>query len=188
MSEMKGEETKSHAGLKDYLTDEERKKLVFSLHHALVWVGVKEPQELSVDKSDLSREIERFHQTESDLPPEVHLRQGMIELHRLIWRLINEKEISDRERIQIEEIIDVLQKKERLEEDALKDESLSIEKARELHDEAAGVIRSILDLKDLLKKRPAALPDDATEELIRQRVNEAKRWNRLIEETKGDKS
>lgn len=188
MSEMKGEETKSHAGFQDYLTDEERKKLVFSLHHALVWVGVKEPQELSVDKSDLSREIERFHQTESDLPPEVHLRQGMIELHRLIWRLINEKEISDRERIQIEEIIDVLQKKERLEEDALKDESLSIEKARELHDEAAGVIRSILDLKDLLKKRPAALPDDATEELIRQRVNEAKRWNRLIEETKGDKS
>lgn len=188
MSEMKGEETKSHAGLHAYLTDEERKKLVFSLHHALVWVGVKEPQELSVDKSDLSREIEMFHQTESDLPPEVHLRQGMIELHRLIWRLINEKEISDRERIQIEEIIDVLEKKERLEENALKDESLSIEKARELHDEAAGVIRSILDLKDLLKKRPAALPDDAAEELIRQRVNEAKRWNRLIEETKGDQS
>jgi hypothetical protein len=188
MSEMKGEEPKSDAGLQAYLTDEERKKLVASLHHALVWVGVKEPQELSVDKSDLGREIERFHQTESDLPPEVHLRQGTIELHRLIWRLINEKEISDRERIQIEEIIDVLQKKERLEEDALKDEALSIEKARELHDEAAGVIRSILDLKDLLKKRHAALPDDATEELIRQRVNEAKRWNRLVEETKGDKS
>ena len=96
MFEMMGEEPKSDAGLQAYLTDEERKKLVASLHHALVWVGVKEPQELSVDKSDLSREIERFHETESDLPPEVHLRQGTIELHRLIWRLINEKEISDR--------------------------------------------------------------------------------------------
>ena len=61
------------------------------------------------------------------------------------------------ERTQIEEIIDVLQKKERLEEDALKDEALSIEKAGELRDEAAGVIRSILDLKDLLKKRHARL-------------------------------
>ena len=188
MSEMKGEDPRNDAGLKAYLTDEERRKLVASLHHALVWVGVKEPQELNVDKGDLSREIEKFHQTESDLPPEVHLRQGTIELHRLIWRLINEKEITERERIQIEEIIDVLQKKERLEEDALKDDALSIEKARALHDEAAGVIRSILDLKDLLKKRHASMPDDATEERIRQRVDEARRWNRLIEETKGEKS
>ena len=188
MSEMNEERSKSNISLKDYLTEEERRKLVASLHHALVWVGVKEPQELNVDRGDLSLEIEKFHQTESDLPPEVHLRQGTIELHRLIWRLINEKEITEPERIQIEEIIEILQKKERSEEEALKEEALSQEKARELHDEAAGIIRSILDLKDVLKKRGhTAAPDDATEELIRQKVSQAKRWNQLIEEIKGDK-
>ena len=49
--------------LKDYLTDEERNKLVASLHHALVWVGVKEPEELLVDKSQLKQEMEKFHRT-----------------------------------------------------------------------------------------------------------------------------
>lgn len=187
MAEMR-ENSKSDISLKDYLTEEERKKLVASLHHALVWVGEKEPQELIVDKGDLSREIEKFHQRESDLPAEVHA-SGKIELHRLIWRLINEKEITEPERIQIEEIIEILEKKERSEEEALKEEALSPEKARELHDEAAGIIRSILDLKDVLKKKEhAAAPDDATEELIRQKVNQAKRWNQLIEEIKGDRS
>ncbi|HOU70023.1 MAG TPA: DUF5788 family protein [Methanothrix sp.] len=188
MSEMKEDKSKSDISLKDYLTEEERRRLVASLHHALVWVGVKEPQELNVDKDDLSREIEKFHQKESDLPPEVHA-SGKIELHRLIWRLINEKEITEPERIQIEEIIEILQKKERSEEEDLKEEALSSEKARALHDEAAGIIRSILDLKDALKKkRHATAPVDVNEELIRQKVSQAKRWNQLIEEIKGDKS
>ena len=180
------DKSKTDISLKDYLSEEERRRLVASLHHAMVWVGVKEPQELNVDKADLSREIEKFHQTESDLPDEVHA-SGKIELHRLIWRLINEKEITEPERIQIEEIIEILQKKEKSEEEALKEEALSPEKAREIHDEAAGIIRSILDLKDVLKKKGhAAAPDDATE-LIRQKVSQAKRWNQLIEEIKGDK-
>lgn len=97
--------------LKDYLTDEERKKLVASLHHALVWVGVKEPEELLIDKSQLRLENEKFHQTDSDMPAEVHSSQGRIELHHLIWRLINELEITENERLQIEELIDILQKK-----------------------------------------------------------------------------
>jgi len=84
----------NNGDLKDILTDEERKKLVSSLHHALVWVGVKEPEELDVDKSDLRMEMEKFHHTESDLPAEVHVGQGKIELSRLVWRLINETDES----------------------------------------------------------------------------------------------
>ena len=38
MAEMR-ERWKSDISLKDYLTEEERKKLVASLHHALVWAG-----------------------------------------------------------------------------------------------------------------------------------------------------
>lgn len=174
--------------LKDYLTDEERNKLVASLHHALVWVGVKEPEELIVDMNQLRLENEKFHQTDSDMPAEVHSSQGRIELHHLIWRLINELELTENERLQIEELIDILQKKERIEEDALKEEMLTTKQAIQLHDEAAGIIRAILELKDLLKKKEhMSTLDDMTEELIRRKVSEAKRWNQLMDEIKDKK-
>lgn len=181
-------DTMNRTDLKDYLTDEERMKLVASLHHALVWVGVKEPEELLVDKSQL-REMEKFHQTDSDMPSEVHSSQGRIEVHHLIWRLINEKEITEEERLQIEELIDILQKKERIEEDALKEEMLTTKQAIQLHDEAAGIIRAILELKDLLKKKEhMSSSDDMTEELIRRKVSEAKRWNQFMDEIKDKKN
>jgi hypothetical protein len=187
MIEIEKKQSRNDISLKDYLTDEERNKLVSSLHHALVWVGVKEPQELEIDKSDLRMEMEKHHQRESDLPAEVDGRQGKVELHRLIWRLINEKEITEQERLQIEEMIEVLQRKEKSEEKILKEDTLTSKKAIELHDEAAGIIRAILDLKDLLKhKEHGSKREDATEALIRQKVNEAKRWNHLMDEIKKD--
>ena len=139
--------------INDYLTEEERKKLLASLHHFLVWVGVKEPEELQIDGNDLLSEMKKFHQTEIDLPPEIHAGQGRVELHHLIWRLINEKEITEEERLQIAELIEMLEKKEKIEEEDLKAARLTQKQAIELHDEAASIIRALLDLKDLLKKR-----------------------------------
>ena len=122
------------------------------------------------------------------MPAEVHSSQGRIELHHLIWRLINELELTENERLQIEELIDILQKKERSEEDALKEDMLTTKQAIQLHDEAAGIIRAILELKDLLKKKEhMSSSDDMTEELIRRKVSEAKRWNQLMDEIKDKK-
>ena len=122
------------------------------------------------------------------MPAEVHSSQGRIELHHLIWRLINELEITENERLQIEELIDILQKKERIEEDLLKEEMLTTKQAIQLHDEAAGIIRAILELKDLLKKKEhMSSSDDMTEELIRRKVSEAKRWNQFMDEIKDKK-
>ena len=171
----------------DCLTEEDRKKLVSSLHHALVWVGVKEPDELEIDKGDLSMEMEKYHQTEKDLPPEVHAEQGRVELHRLIWRLINEKEIPETERQQISELIDILERKKRIDEDYLSSRRLSREQAVKLHDEAASIIRSLMDLKDLLRgKGRSAEGGGEREELIRKRVDEVKRWNNFMNELKGN--
>lgn len=55
---------------------------------------MKEPEECEIDGKALICEMEKFHQTEKDLPPEIHAEKSKIELHHLIWRLINEKEIS----------------------------------------------------------------------------------------------
>lgn len=187
MSEIEKKDPQINRDISDYLTEEERKKLLASLHHALVWVGVEELVEMQIDRSDLEMEMDKFHQTEKDLPPEIHVGQGRIELHRLIWRLINEKEITEIERQQITELIDILEKKEKIDEESLKAKKLTQKQAIELHDEAAKIIRALLDLKDLLKRKERGIEKkDAEEDLIRQRVNEAKRWNNLLDEIKKD--
>jgi hypothetical protein len=150
---MSNDDTKAGAeDIEDYLTSEERKRLLASLHHTLVWVGVKEPQECEIDRDALVEEMEKYHQTERDLPPEVHADKSVVDLHHLIWRLINEKEITDQERVQIQEMIELLEKKERQEEEMLRDKQLTHEEGKELYNETAGVIRSLIDLKDLLKR------------------------------------
>ena len=171
--------------INDYLTEAERKRLLASLHHVLVWVGVKEPEELQIDGNDLKSEMDKFHQTEKDLPPEIHAEQGRVDLHSFIWRLINEKEITERERLQIAELIEILEKKEKIDEETLKATKLTQKQAIELHDEAARIIRALLDLKDLLKAREHGIETkDVAEDLIRQKVNEAKRWNTLLDKIK----
>jgi hypothetical protein len=169
----------------DYLTEAEREKLLASLHHFLVWVGVAEPEQMQIDGNDLSGEMQKHHQTEKDLPPEVHAGQGRIELHRLIWRLINEKEITLEERRQIEELIEILDRKEKKEEQDLKTEKLSLKQAMALHDDAAGIIRAILDLKDILRKREHGAPAEyGASELIKQKVDQVKKWNKFVDEIK----
>ncbi len=169
----------------DCLTEEEREKLVSSLHHALVWVGIKEPEELEIDKSELKVEMQRYNQTEKDLPPELHASQGRILLHNLIWRLINEKDITETEKQQISEIVDLLERKEKIDENSLISKRLTQEEAEKLHDEAAGIIRSLLELRDLLRGRGhGADSRSEREEIIRQKVDEAKRWNNFIDRLK----
>jgi myosin heavy subunit len=187
MSEIEKEDPPIGRDINDYLTEEERKKLLASLHHVLVWVGVKEPEELQIDGDDLKSEMDKFHQTEKDLPPEIHAEQGRVDLHHLIWRLINEKEITEKERMQIAELIEILEKKEKVDEESLKAAKLTQKRAIELHDEAASIIRALLDLKDLLKKRERGIEtEDAAEDLIRRKVKEAKRWNKFMNQIKKD--
>ncbi|MHB8120496.1 MAG: hypothetical protein ACYDHX_17575 [Methanothrix sp.] len=128
-----------------------------------------------------------IHQTEKDLPPEIHAGQGRVELHRLIWRLINEKEITEKERLQIAELIEILEKKEKIDEEDIKAAKLTQKQAIELHDEAASIIRAFLDFKDILKKREQGIEtEDVAEDLIRRKVNEAKKWNKFMDEIKKD--
>jgi len=184
MTESEKNDTQISIVTGDYLTEEERKKMLSSLHRVLVWVGVKEPEGIEIDRLALMGEMEKFHQTEKDLPPEIHADRGTIDLHHLIWRLINEKEITDQEKLQIEEIIDLLGKKEKMDEDLLREMQLSKKQAKVLYNEAAGVIRALIDLKDLLKKKEHS---DETRGMIQRKVEDTKRWNKFMDSVeKGD--
>ncbi len=174
-------EKKAEAGIDDYLPEEERRKLLANLHRALVWVGVKEPEECKIGAEAIKEEMLKYGLTEREQPPEVHPEKGTIELHHLIWRLINEKEITEMEKRQIEELIDLLGKKEKQAEEKLAHEKLTRQQACELYGKTAGCIRALLDLKDLLRKREHCELDKET---IRRRVEDVKKWNKFTEQFK----
>jgi hypothetical protein len=164
-----------------YLTEEERKHLLSDLHRILVWVGVKLPETFHVDRTLLEKEMEEQGLTELDQPPELHMDKGSLDLHKLIWRLLNEEELSEKERSEIHELIPLLESVELKDEVRLKEAKLTHHEAKELYNEAAGVIRALLDLKDLLKKRERS---DTTDKAIRKRVDDARRWQNYMKRLK----
>ena len=159
-----------------YLTEEERKCLLSDLHTAMTWVDVKIPEKIMVDRDVLSKEMKEHALTEKDQPSEVHLKNGTVDLRALIWKLIRKKELPEKESAEIEELIHVLESKEDLDENLLKDTKLTHAEAEQIHDEAAGIIRAILDLKDLLGNKNKS---DFQEEMIRKKIEDARKWRSL---------
>lgn len=168
----------AEAEIGDYLTSEERKRLLASLHRSLVWVGVKEPEECEIDRESLRAEMEKYHQAKGDLPPEVHADKSVVDLHHLIWRLINEKELTDQETIQVQEMIELLEKKEHQEEEMLREKQLTREEAKKLYNETAGVIRALIDLKDILKRGEHEMKSKTAKQKAEEIRNFANRYGK----------
>jgi hypothetical protein len=166
-----------------YLTDDERSRLISNLHRILCWVGVQVPDSYKANKETIEKELERDDVHESDLPPEVHLKEGSIDLRNLIWRLVNEKEITEKEKVEVEGLIDLLQSEEKRDEAVLKEQTLTHHQAREIFDQTAGIIRSLLDLKELLSNKEKT---DSREKAIRRKVDDAKRWNDFVKRVKNE--
>jgi len=164
-----------------YLTEDERSRLLSNLHRVLCWVGMQVPDSYKTSKEAIEKELERDDVHESDLPPEVHLKEGSIDLRNLIWRLINERDISEKERVEVEGLIDMLQSDEKHDEAVLKEQNLTHHQAREIFNQAAGMIRSILDLKEILSNKEKTA---TREEAIRRKVDDAKRWNDFMKRVK----
>lgn len=163
------------------LTDEERKQMLESLHRSLVWIGVHIPDRLSDGREAIRMEMEKEGLASTSLPPEVHSDKGDIDLRRLLERLFSEKELTADERVQVRELIDILRSMELEDEEKLKASSLTRLQARELYDETAGVIRALVELKDLLKRREHG---DEREEAIKRKVEDARRWNAFMKQIK----
>lgn len=169
--------------LGDYLTDRERDQLLANLQRTLVWVGVQDPYKLDIDADLLREEMEKDHIKASDLPPEVHPIKGVLDLRHLIWRLIHEKDLSEKEETEIKELIKVLKAKETCDEERMKEEKLTHEEAHQLYEETAAVIRTLMDLKDILAKKEHKT--DMGREVLKKKVNDVKKWNAFVDEMKG---
>ncbi|NLX38624.1 MAG: hypothetical protein GXY73_03830 [Methanothrix sp.] len=167
----------------DLLTDRERGQLLANLHRTLVWVGVQDPERLEIDPDLLKEEMARDRIAPADLPPEVHPAAGTVDLRHLIWRLIHLSELSEKEEMEVRELIRVLKAKEAADEEMLKEARLTREEAHRIYEETAAVIRSLLDLKEILEKKEHRT--DLGREVIKKKVEDIKRWNAFVDEMEG---
>ncbi len=139
---------KEELSLDDYISEEEREHLLAGLHRFLVWVGEKVPEEVEVDGKS-------------------------IKLHELIWRCIHKKQLSEEEKERLSELIQILETKEKHDEDALHKAHLTREEAKRLYEESASLIRAIMDLREC-EAGKVKLKESSDE--IRSKVEDARRW------------
>jgi argonaute-like protein implicated in RNA metabolism and viral defense len=160
-----------------YLTDDERKHLVTSLNDALAWVGVQPPDEFKIDSELLKKEVSKLNLNES-LQSELHVDKGVIDLRNLIWRLVNEKELTEKEEIEIKDLVNFLRIKEHQNEDTLKEVNLTCQQAKQLYGETESIIRSLLDLKEILSHKKTSEYEQG--EVIKKKVDDIKRWSHYV--------
>mgnify|MGYP001456792509 CR=1 FL=1 len=135
----------------EYLTDEERRQLLSALHCRLFWVG-------------------------QHIPDYVEFEGKTYPLHNYVWDLIQKETLTEVEKSRIDKCIDIISAKEKEDEEELEEKPLTQEEARTLYHETAGLLRAIMDLKEI---ESGALKESSKrfqEQFSNQRVRDAKLW------------
>jgi hypothetical protein len=129
------------------LTSEERYRILARLHATLSWVGVRIPYELDLDGE-------------------------RVQLRDLVDRFVFDDFIDDEERAEVMVLIDKLEDKSEILEDALEEEDMTLEEAEQILNRAIGVLRAIDELEHLED-------EDEWEDRhrdIMEKVDDANRW------------
>jgi hypothetical protein len=140
--------------INDIISEKEREHLLYGLQRFLVWVG-------------------------KPIPDEITIHGQTLRLHDMIWKLINIPSLSELEREWVHELIILLEQKEELDEQCIEKANLTPEKARRCFNEAAGLLRAIMDLKDLESGR--IKKNEFNKVSIEDKVNDARQWIKFID-------
>ena len=108
----------------DFITKREHAKLLTRLHKYLFWVGEQIPEMIDIDG-------EQIH------------------LHEFVWKMVNKPDLSDNDKKQINYCITRISEKEAEFETDLEISDLTHEDAKKLFSETAGLLRALMDLKEL---------------------------------------
>ncbi|MGB3908751.1 MAG: DUF5788 family protein [Methanomethylovorans sp.] len=133
------------------ITEKERQQLLAELHTRLFWVGEK-------------------------IPHVVMIKGKEYKLHDRIWSLINREYISDSEKQEIEKYIALLKDEEKIYELDLKTKEMTLEEAKKLSDETAGLLRAIMDLREIKEGVSKEKEKNFHELFSAQRTEEIRRW------------
>jgi hypothetical protein len=143
--------------IEELIPQDERDHMLFGLHRYLTWVGEVVPEEITVD----GREIK---------------------LRNLIWKLTRKRKLTDNEKNCVRGLINLLDQKEKFDEERLEKAKLTREQAEQLYDEAAGLVRAIMDLRDLEEGK--VMKADFDEIALRDKLEDARRWVKYVKQMK----
>ncbi|MCK4937800.1 MAG: methyl-accepting chemotaxis protein [Methanosarcinales archaeon] len=141
----------------ELISQEDRNHLLDGLHRYLVWVGEVIPEKIIIDNHE-------------------------IKLRDITWKLINEKRLIPHEKKCIRGLIHSLEQKEKLDEEQIETAKLTKAQAEQIHDEAAGLLRAIMDLRDLEEGRINKV--EFNEVSTRDKVQDARRWVNFVKQMK----
>lgn len=143
----------------DYITVEERQHLIFGIHRLLVWVG--EP-----------------------LPETVNIDGKILEVHETVWQCIHDKDVTEEEKNNLEDIAHLLEKKEKEYEYTLQSTNLTHEDADKLYHNIASITRAIIDIRECkngkvdLKENNEDVTQNTKQ--LGLSVDDAKRWMNFL--------
>ncbi len=143
---------KDEHSLDSLISREEREHLLAGIHRYLVWAGEKIPEEVEIEGGK------------------------KIKLNDLIWKLIHKKDLTPGEIKCIENLITFLETKKKHDEEILAKVNLTHAEANRLYSEIAGLIRAIMDLKDLERGRKTKYK---THE-VKRKIDDAKSWMEFL--------
>ncbi len=144
----------------EFITEPERKKLLWSLRSDFAWAGKKIPENVEIEGK------------------EYRLRDMVREL--------GEKEFPEpEEAAEIRAILPKLEARAKANEELLETEELTKAEASELYEEAVGLLRAVMELKDKLGgKGGEASAEEFKRMLTAQKVADEKRWQQFIKSIK----
>ncbi|MDR6222672.1 DUF5788 family protein [Methanococcoides alaskense] len=141
----------------DILTEKQRKKFLAGLHLQLFWCGER-------------------------IPDEVEINGKMIPLHEITWELINKPSLNDADKERIEQCILSLSEKARSFEHMLGTDKMTVGEAKDIFDKTAGLLRAVMDLKEIEELPGPARMTKFKEEAKKCTVKDAKGWVKFLAE------
>jgi hypothetical protein len=147
--------TEKKFDMDEYIPQAEREHMLFELHRYLAWVGESIPEMITIDGKD-------------------------IQLHELVWKLIQKRRLTESETKCVKWLIHKLETIEQIDEERIEKAHLTRAQAELIQHEAAGLLRAIMDLRDLEegKIRPA----DLKKLNIADKVEDARRWVKYMKQ------
>ncbi|AKB76604.1 hypothetical protein MSHOH_0121 [Methanosarcina horonobensis HB-1 = JCM 15518] len=154
------DEKKTNKTETEYLGYRERNKLLWSLRSDFAWAGKKIPESVEIDGE------------------EYRLREMVREL--------GEKEhLSPDKTAEIRALIPELKEKAKDNEELLETEELTVAEAETLYEEATGLLRAAMELKDKLEGKGGEKGADEFKRMLNvQKIMDEKRWQELIKSLK----
>lgn len=143
-----------------YLNYEERNKFLWSLRSDFAWAGRKIPESVEID----GREYR---------------------LKDLVRELSEEESLDADKAIEIRALIPKLKEKAKVDEELLETEELTKAEAEALYEEATGLLRASMELKDKLEGKSGEKSAEEFKKMLNnQKVVDEKRFQELIKSLK----